>query len=110
MPGARTSRSYDSFAPSASVTDFVCASTAVALVRTIVIPSAALFEDAANDSFYVFVAGPDRKAHRTRVTVGIRNSSAVQIISGLTPGQIVITSGGYALSDGLQVKVTVAQS
>jgi membrane fusion protein (multidrug efflux system) len=76
----------------------------------IVIPSAALFEDAANDSFYVFVAGPDRKAHRTRVMVGIRNSSAVQIISGLEPGQIVITSGGYALSDGLQVKVTVAQS
>lgn len=76
----------------------------------IVIPSAALFEDAANDTYYVFVAGPDRKAHRTKVTVGIRNSTEVQIIAGLTPGQLVITSGGYALSDGLQVKVAVAQS
>ncbi len=76
----------------------------------IVIPSAALFQDAVNDSFYVFVAGPDGKAHRTKVAVGIRNPAEVQITSGLTPGQLVITSGGYALSDGLKVKVTVAQS
>ncbi|HEY2104186.1 MAG TPA: efflux RND transporter periplasmic adaptor subunit [Candidatus Binataceae bacterium] len=76
----------------------------------IVIPAAALFQDAANDTFYVFVAGPDGKAHRTKVTVGIRNPAEVQITSGLTPGQLVITSGGYALSDGLKVKVTVAQS
>ncbi len=76
----------------------------------IVIPAAALFEDAATDTFYVFVAGPDGKAHRIRVTVGIRDPGQVQITSGLAPGQLVITSGGYALSDGLQVKVTVAQS
>jgi RND family efflux transporter MFP subunit len=76
----------------------------------IVIPAAALFQDAANDAFYVFVAAPDGKAHRTKVTVGIRTPAEVQITSGLTPGQLVITSGGYALSDGLKVKVTVAQS
>jgi membrane fusion protein (multidrug efflux system) len=76
----------------------------------IVIPAAALFEDAATDSFYVFVAGSDGKAHRTRVTVGIRTASEVQTTSGLAAGQLVITSGGYALSDGLRVKVTVAQS
>ena len=75
----------------------------------IVIPSSALFEDAANGSFYVFVAGPDGKAHRTTVTLGIRNLNEVQIAAGLTPGQLVITSGGYALSDGLRVKATVAQ-
>jgi multidrug efflux pump subunit AcrA (membrane-fusion protein) len=74
------------------------------------IPSAALFEDAANGTFYVFVAGPDGVAHRTNVKVGIRNLNQVQITSGLTPGQLVITSGGYALSDGLKVKVTVARN
>jgi hypothetical protein len=56
------------------------------------------------------VAAPDGKAHRTKVTVRIRTPAEVQITSGLTPGQLVITSGGYALSDGLKVKVTVAQS
>jgi membrane fusion protein (multidrug efflux system) len=76
----------------------------------IVIPSAALFEDAANDTYYVFVAGPDAKAHRTTVAVGIRTPQEVQITSGLTAGQLVITSGGYALSDGLKLKVMVPQT
>jgi membrane fusion protein (multidrug efflux system) len=78
--------------------------------QAVAIPSAALFEDAAKDTFYVFVAGPDGKAHRTTVTLGIRNPEEVQVTSGLTPGQLVITSGGYALSDGLKVKVTVPQT
>jgi multidrug efflux pump subunit AcrA (membrane-fusion protein) len=76
----------------------------------IVIPSPALFENAADDTFYVFVAGADGRAHRTIVTVGIRAADEVQITSGLAPGQTVITSGGYALSDGLKVKVTSAHT
>jgi membrane fusion protein, multidrug efflux system len=73
-----------------------------------VIPAAALFEDAANDRYYVFVAGEDGRMHRKIVTVGIRCSSEVQITSGIQEGQIVITSGGYALSDGVKVKVSLA--
>jgi RND family efflux transporter MFP subunit len=76
----------------------------------IVIPAIALFEDAASDRYYVFVAGRDGRAHRTNVCVGIQSPTEVQITSGLGPGQIVITSGGYALSDGLQVKVTLARN
>ncbi|HKV56476.1 MAG TPA: HlyD family efflux transporter periplasmic adaptor subunit [Candidatus Binataceae bacterium] len=73
------------------------------------IPVAALFQNAASNTFYVFVAGPDGRAHRTPVHVGIRAGGNAQIVSGLTPGQIVITSGGYALSDGLLVNVQMAQ-
>jgi multidrug efflux pump subunit AcrA (membrane-fusion protein) len=76
----------------------------------IIIPTAALFQDAANNGYYVFVAGPDGVAHRTAVTVGIRTQSQVQVTSRLQPGHIVITSGGYALSDGLKVNLTVAQN
>jgi multidrug efflux pump subunit AcrA (membrane-fusion protein) len=76
----------------------------------VIIPAAALFQDAANNSYYVFVTGPDSLAHRTAVTVGIRTQSQVQVTSGLKPGQVVITSGGYALSDGLKVNVTVAKN
>ena len=76
----------------------------------IVIPAAALFQDATNNTYYVFVAATGGIAHRTTVTVGIRNPTQVQITSGLAPGQLVITSGGYALSDGLKVKVAVAQN
>jgi membrane fusion protein (multidrug efflux system) len=72
-----------------------------------VIPAAALFEDAANDRSYIFVAGNDGRAHRRTVTVGMRSQTEVQITSGLQEGQIAITSGGYALSDGLKVTVRV---
>ena len=73
----------------------------------IVIPAAALFEDAADHRFYVFVAAEDGRMHRETVTVGIRSPTEVQITSGVRDGQIVITSGGYALSDGVKVKVSL---
>ena len=61
-----------------------------------------------NGTFHVFIVGKDGRAHRVPITVGIRNPDQVQVISGLAPGDLVITSGGYALSDGL--KVSVAQA
>jgi multidrug efflux pump subunit AcrA (membrane-fusion protein) len=74
----------------------------------IVIPAAALFQDAAHGTYYVFTVGHDSRAHRTVVAVGIRNRSEVQVTHGLNAGETVITSGGYALSDGLEVHATTA--
>ena len=71
------------------------------------IPAAALFQDD-NGAYHVFIAGKDGRAHRVPITIGIRNQDQVQVLSGLAPGDLVITSGGYALSDGL--KVSVAQA
>ena len=73
----------------------------------IVIPAAALFQDD-NGAFHVFIVGKDDRAHRVPVTLGIRNQDQVQVSAGLAPGDLAITSGGYALSDGL--KVSVAQA
>jgi multidrug efflux pump subunit AcrA (membrane-fusion protein) len=78
------------------------------LPAAIVIPDVALFDDASASAHYIFVAGTDGRAHRTMVTVGVHDGTQTQIIAGLAPGAIVITSGGYALSDGLRVKVAVA--
>jgi len=41
------------------------------------------------------------------VATGIRTPAEVQVTQGLKPGDLVITSGGYALSDGLEVRATV---
>jgi len=71
----------------------------------IVVPAAALFQDAGAGGIHVFLAGADGRAHRTRVTVGMRSGDRVQAASGVKAGDLVITSGGYALSDGLQVRV-----
>jgi multidrug efflux pump subunit AcrA (membrane-fusion protein) len=75
----------------------------------IVIPTVALFEDASTRSRYVFVVGPDGIAHRTTVTIGISSGTLTQITSGLAVGQTIITSGGYAVSDGLHVTVALAK-
>ena len=71
----------------------------------IVVPSVALFQDAGVNRYHVFVAGADGRAHRVDVSLGIRDGKRVQVIGAVKPGDQVITSGGYALSGGLQVKV-----
>ncbi len=75
----------------------------------IVIPSAALFEDPERGGWHVFAAGADGLAHRTPVTIGIRAGDRVQVTSGLKAGDQAITSGGYALSDGLKIRIGGAQ-
>lgn len=75
--------------------------------HAVAIPAAALFEDAASNNYYVFTVGGDDRAHRTVVRIGIRAPAEVQVTHGLKPGQVVVTSGGYALSDGLRVRATL---
>jgi multidrug efflux pump subunit AcrA (membrane-fusion protein) len=69
------------------------------------IPQSALFQDPGTERFHVFTVGPDKYAHRIDVTVGIRQDKRAQVTSGLDAGDLVITSGGYTLSDGLRVEV-----
>ena len=52
-----------------------------------------------------FVAGPDGRAHRVSVTIGVHDGRQVQVLSGIKAGDRVITSGGYALSDGLRIRI-----
>jgi multidrug efflux pump subunit AcrA (membrane-fusion protein) len=83
--------------------------TTDSVADAIEVPAAAIFDDASTHTQYVFVAGADGIAHRKTVTTGIRAAGRVQVLKGLSPGEIVITSGGYALSDGLHVQVAVGR-
>ena len=82
--------------------------TTAYLPDALLIPLAALFQSATNGDYYVFFAGPDGRAHRQPVFIGLQEKGMVQITKGLRAGQVVITSGGYALADGLRVKVAMA--
>jgi multidrug efflux pump subunit AcrA (membrane-fusion protein) len=53
----------------------------------------------------VMIIGPDGAAHKRAVKVGIRTPEAVQILSGVTATDTVITDGGYGLDEGTKVKV-----
>ena len=78
--------------------------TAKTVQDAIVVPAAAVFRnEEAGD--YVLVAGSDSKAHLKKVQVGIRNKDSAQIVSGINAGDAVITTGGYGVPDGTQIKI-----
>ena len=53
----------------------------------------------------VMIVGADGKVHKRVVEVGIRTDRAVQVTSGLSPTEMVVTSGAYGLSDGAKVEI-----
>src|SRR5580700_3726364 len=58
----------------------------------------------------VMVVGSDGAAHQTPVETGISGDGQIQILSGLSPGQQVVTAGAANLDDGTHVKIGAPQS
>jgi membrane fusion protein (multidrug efflux system) len=65
-------------------------------VNALVVPPAALVRDQRGAAVYV-VSGDT--AQRTEVKVGLEKPDAVEILSGLRDGQVVLTSAVYGLGD-----------
>jgi HlyD family secretion protein len=78
--------------------------TAKTVKDAIVVPASAVFKNS-DGADYVLLAGSDEKAHQKTVQLGIRNSDLTQIAAGINPGDPVITTGGYAVPDGTQIKI-----
>ena len=72
--------------------------------RAIVVPSEAVVAATSGKST-VMVIGSDGVAHQTAVTTGIVDAGLTQILSGLTAGQQVVTTGAASLDDGTKVQV-----
>jgi len=70
----------------------------------LVIPAAAILPSAEEFSDSVLVAGPDSIAHKRRVEIGIKEGDKVQILKGLTPGDLVVTTGGLGVQDGTKIQ------
>jgi multidrug efflux pump subunit AcrA (membrane-fusion protein) len=68
------------------------------------LPAAAILP-ADDGSTTVLVVGPDGAAHKRPVQVGLRTTEKIQIVSGVTPSDMVVTDGGYGLDDGTKVTV-----
>ncbi len=80
-------------------------------VRTIadalVVPSAALVEDAGGGK-HVMVVGADSIAQARTVQTGTESDGMTQILSGLNAGEEVITTGAYAMDAGTKVHVAAS--
>jgi multidrug efflux pump subunit AcrA (membrane-fusion protein) len=54
---------------------------------------------------FVLVITPEGTAAKKTVTLGITNAQSAQLLSGVTPADNVITTGGYGLDEGARVKL-----
>jgi multidrug efflux pump subunit AcrA (membrane-fusion protein) len=81
--------------------------TAKSVKDALVAPAAAVFKTPEGED-YVMLAGSDKKAHQTKVKIGIRNKELAQILSGLKENDSVITVGGYALPDNTKITIETA--
>jgi multidrug efflux pump subunit AcrA (membrane-fusion protein) len=78
--------------------------TAKTVEDALVVPASALL-NAQGDTGQVMVIDSTSTAQSRDVKTGIQNGQDVQIVSGLKPGEMVITEGAYGLPDKTKVKV-----
>lgn len=79
--------------------------TGETIQNALIVPAEAIQATSDGSSRFVMVIAPDSTVHRKTVTLGIKNTEDVQILSGLTSSDMVVTSGGYGLDDGTKVKI-----
>jgi multidrug efflux pump subunit AcrA (membrane-fusion protein) len=75
------------------------------IANALMVPADAVQTVQDGTSKYVMVVAPDSTAHKRTVTLGIENAENVQVLSGVSVADTVITTGAYGLDDGTKVKV-----
>lgn len=73
----------------------------------LLVPAASLVTSPAGNKA-VMVIDTGSVAHLKEVSTGIEDNGMVQIVSGISAGDRVVTTGAYALDDGTKVKVVTA--
>lgn len=72
----------------------------------VLVPKPAVYHNDDLGEYFVWRIQGDSIALLTQVDVGLSDSSSFEIISGLKPGDVVATVGGYGLPDSTAVTVT----
>jgi multidrug efflux pump subunit AcrA (membrane-fusion protein) len=83
--------------------------TAQTVHDALVVPASALL-NAKEDSAQVMVVDAQSQAQSRDVKIGIKTGDQAQIVSGLKPGEMVITEGAYGLPDKTKVKIEKPES
>jgi len=83
--------------------------TAQTIHNALVVPPVSLL-NASNGEAQVMVIDAQSVAHSTDVKVGVQTPQKAQILSGLNPGQQVVTEGAYGLPDKAHVKIEKANA
>jgi multidrug efflux pump subunit AcrA (membrane-fusion protein) len=75
------------------------------VANALTIPPDAVLTSADGASKYVMVIAADSTAHKKNISIGIQSADSVQVLSGLTTSDMVITTGAYGLDENTKVKV-----
>ena len=75
--------------------------------NALTVPAEAIQTGTDGNSKSVMVIAADGTAHKKGVTLGLQNPEDVQILTGVTATDMVITTGGYGLDEGTKVKIGV---
>ncbi|MGH9734984.1 MAG: efflux RND transporter periplasmic adaptor subunit [Candidatus Acidiferrales bacterium] len=94
--------SGDRLKPGSTVTVQIVART---VNNALVVPADAVLT-AQDGTTSLMVIGKDQAAHQTNVKTGIREGADVQILSGVSGGEQVVTQGAYGLPDNSKVEIS----
>jgi RND family efflux transporter MFP subunit len=72
--------------------------------QALVVPTTAILKN--DQTSYVMVAGPDSRAHRRDVQVGLQARGLTQVLSGVNPGEQVIVGGLETVTEGAAISIT----
>ena len=72
--------------------------------KAVQVPAAAILP-ADDGSTNVLLIDSTGAAHKRAVKIGLRNPEKVQIVSGVSMSDMVVTEGGYGLDDGTKVTI-----
>jgi RND family efflux transporter MFP subunit len=76
--------------------------------HALVIPAEAVQTGPEGASKSVMIITPQGTAAKRAVTLGIQTPASVQILSGLSTSDTIITTGAYGLDEGTKVKIGTA--
>ena len=72
--------------------------------RAVVIPAAAILPGEEGGAAVLVVSG-DSTVHRKAIETGARDGDKVQVLSGVSAGEQVVTAGGVGLDDNSKVRI-----
>ena len=73
------------------------------LARRILVPVSAVVQPEGAEQI-VWIVGPDESARRRPVKAGATTGDRIEILSGLRPGDRVVTAGAAFVRDGMKVR------
>jgi len=74
--------------------------------QVILLPAECIQQDLANQNFVFVVDSAQNKAFRRRVSLGNMVDNKIEIVSGLSGKEVVVTGGQKRLSDGSPITIT----